>query len=1002
MASLPIPALTAISNIISDYASHHALGHCQLLCKSTLCEYTTITTNGSCITAFELVGMNRFLTDDTQKSYLTGLANDLRDTLRVPHHKVGITYIRDRQRNGTALEEIYRTTKDTIKNLGYDAAHFFDEQIKDLSENCSYERTIIYVNTSTAAARKDTISHPQFLGEDVVIGDMPRLAQNTFIESKNIVQVHQAFCKALASALEDSVSLEKLTADRYLQIVKEEEELISLEQTGWRVKGVGDPCDFALSDTDDDFVAYPPLAYQLVTNNKKKADGDSTIIESNSTFIASIDRDSFSITPLPFSKLLRSISPHIPMRCSFEFETGTEEIVARLDSRKTWLLLLLFSKQSRKVSNAIDELLTYVDKKNGTLLGGTLSVVTWANRLHEVQEYKKEITQALTAWGSPTVQTPTDEFASYAASLPAFSRKPSARNCVQPIESHIATAPVTRPTAPMKAGGICMSSLDGRMFPIDPASSNQPYSLNAITGGMGSGKTVFSSTFNNTFLFGKGCVDLPLMSYLDFGTGVHNYLASIRSWLPESQHYKVELIRFVNKAGNAYNILEPQFGLNQLEEQELAFVSAMLCRIVNGNSTKPVHPKLSSVIDSIVSEFFKQAQRSPLRYESRLAHYVNNENRLHTEINELLADGEIYIPDNKIETWYLIRDELFKLGEQYFDHARFCHRQGSPCLSEIVSLCNSSATIRSTYEVYKTENGDDLIQYIMLSIQTILNRYPHIFNRPSQIDISQARVVGVDLKGVAGTGADEETVATKRLFAMLGKYVAEKNFWREPKDFMEIVPPLYKSMYENIIHIDSAGKKHSFMDEYKQMKSPEMDALVDNSALIARKYGMCITLAAQSPSHLPIETLKLATNLYILKMTQEDAEYLAKTYQLSDSFINTAQRLVGMSSGFGRNILYLGQFNSIKGYVVQILRNHITPSYLWNFSSDNTDEIIKKAAMLRFGVKDAYLRLARRFPKGSAKDDLDNRIKNSKYDAKSLTVEDVILEFIDQLAEVQI
>ncbi len=1002
MGSMPIPAFTALVNAISDQVTHHALGHCQLVTKSTLCKYTTITTNGGCVTAFEIVGMNRFLTPETERSYLQSLSDSVSDVLRVPHHKVGISYVRDRNRNKTTLEDIFSTTTDTIKNLGYEAAHFFEDQIRDLSQNCSYERTILYVVTDSAATRKDSLTHPQYLGKDSVIGDMPRLAQNTFVESKNIVQVHQAFCKTLNSALEDSITLEKLTADRYLQIVKEEEENISLEQTGWRTKGVGDPTDFSLSDTDDDFVAYPPLAYQLVTNNKRKAEGDSTIIESNSRYIATIDRDTFPITPLPFNNLLRSISPHIPLRITFEFETGTEDIMNRLNSRKTWLLLLLFSKQSRQIRSALDELMNYVDKQNGTLLGGTLSVATWAYTLYEAQEYKREITQAITAWGSPSVNSPTSEFAAYSGSLPAFSRKQSARVCVQPLPNHITTSPLTRPTAPMKAGGICMSSLDGRLFPIDSSSSEQPYSLNVITGAMGSGKTVFSSVFNNTFLFGKGSVELPLMSYCDFGSGVHNYLASVKSWLPSDQHYKVELIRFINKQGNAFNILEPQFGLNQLEEQEFAFVSAMICRIVNGNSTTPVHPKLTTVVDDIVREFFIQAQRNPMQYQARIAEYTNNENRLHTEINELLADGTITVPDNKVKTWYLIRDELFQLGKKFFDHARFCHRQGSPNLSAVANLCYSSTNLRSTYEPYKTENGDELIQYIRLSIQSLMGRFQHIFSKASQIDISQARIIGVDLKGVAGNGADEETIATKRLFAMLGKYVAEKNFWRDPEDFMKLVPQLYKDMYRRIIAIDSASKKHSFMDEYKQMKSPEMDALTDNTALIARKYGMCMTLSSQSPMHIPIESLKLASNLYILKMTQEDAQYLQKTYHLSDSFINHAQRVVGMSSGFGRTILYMGQFNNVKGVVVQLLRNHITPSYLWNFASDSTDELLKEAARLRFGVKDAYRRLASLFPSGSAKSELDRRIKNSKFDARSLTTEEVILEFTDQLAHVQL
>ncbi|MHC5780246.1 hypothetical protein [Aliivibrio fischeri] len=788
------------------------------------------------------------------------------------------------------------------------------------------------------------------------------------------------------------------------RIIKEEEELVALNQTNWRAKGIGDECDFALAENDEDFVTYPPLAWQLITNDKERASGDSSIIESNSNYIATIDREYFPIAPEPFSKLLRSISSHIPLRCAYEFETGTEEIINRLSAKKTWLMFFLFSKASRNIDAAINELTHYAEKDNGTLLGGALSVATWASSLDKTKEYKKEITQALTSWGSTTVKTPDCIFSSYSSTLPAFTRKPSARNCVQALKKHIITSPITRPAAPMETGGICMSSLDGRLFPVDPATPNQNYSLNAITGGMGSGKTVFSAIFNNTFVFGKGNHNLPLIGYMDFGSGVENYISALRNWLPKEQHYKVELIQFLNQVGNAFNILEPQFGLNQLEEQEQAFAAAFLCRVVNGTSNQSVHAKLADVMEAIISELFKTYQESPTIYTERLGVYSGSETQLHTEIQELLNSEQIIIKDTERKSWYLIRDKLYELGEQYFSHARFCHRQGSPCLTELMQLLTSNTTLRSRFLTYKTPAGDSIIEYITISLDTLLSRFSKIFAYPSQIDISQARVIGVNLKGVTGNSSDAETVNTKKLFGMLGKYVAEKNFWREPKSFMPLVPPLYKKMYERLIALDTSMKKHSFGDEYKQYKSEEMDSLLDNSALIARKYGLAITIASQSVLHLPPEMLKLTTNLYILEMTNDDAKYLAKTYSLSESFISEASRIVGISdaSGFGRNLLYIGRFKAIKGYVVQVLRNQITPAYLWNFASDAEDEMIKSLAITRYGVRDAYLRLAKLFPSGSALKTIDTRLKNSKFDSKRLTKEDIILELVSQLSEISL
>lgn len=51
---LAIPSLNAITSLISDQLSHHALGHCQLLTKSNVCEYTVITTNGGVLPHLKL------------------------------------------------------------------------------------------------------------------------------------------------------------------------------------------------------------------------------------------------------------------------------------------------------------------------------------------------------------------------------------------------------------------------------------------------------------------------------------------------------------------------------------------------------------------------------------------------------------------------------------------------------------------------------------------------------------------------------------------------------------------------------------------------------------------------------------------------------------------------------------------------------------------------------------------------------------------------------------
>ncbi|ELP5729324.1 hypothetical protein QTV44_002591 [Vibrio vulnificus] len=1001
--NLNLPSFTAITNTISDWVSAHSFGYCQFLAPSVHDKYTLIATDGACLTAYEMVGMPRYLTNDTELDFIDQVERDTVNILRTPNHKIDLMFVRDPERTSVQLDDIFRAAQDTATRLGINAQHFFEEQKKDLNANCAYERAILVITTTAAEAKDNQQEVITLNDEKIIIESMPKEAQSTLKESLSLVQAHRAFCSNFHATLKPHIALKELTADDYLQSIKEEEELLPLTQTRWRTKRSGDDIDIALHSNEEDFITHPPLSYQLITNDKTRLKEDQSLLEGNSKVFATIDREYFPIDAAPFSRLFTQLKPTTPIRLCFSFELGTEQLINKLASRQTFLLLFLFSKQSRNIDASIRNIIDYAEVENKALLEGRLTIMTWGNSIEQAKENKREIYQAATAWGSQTMRTPTDTFKAYYSTLPAFVKTPSARPCIQPAFKHITQQPITRPVAPMTTGGMCTSSLDGRLFPIDPATETQAYSLNVIMGSMGSGKTVFAAIYNNTYIFGKGNAELPLMAYIDYGSGVHNYTRALKNWLSTEEQYKVACLRLSNTRGNAYNILEPQFGLSVLEEQERAFAKSFVTRLVMGSSERPIHEQISAVISAIIETTFKEYAQYPLHYESRIAIYVKGEERLHSEIEELIQKGALTISETEQKSWYAIRDKLWDYNkEKYFAHARFCHRQGSPTLMHLLKVCQQHAGLKQQFEVYKTPTNDPLLAYIATSLESMIQQFDYVLAYASQIDVSQARVVGIDLKGVTGEGSDAETIKTRRLFGMLAKQIASKNFWREPDEFMNLVPERYREMYSRIVKIDMAIKKHEFIDEYKQHKSPELDSLLDNQALVQRKYNMATTLAMQQFSHAPEGFLELATNVYALSLAESDAKLIQQRYTLTNSFISEAMRLTGGTTGFGRTILYIGKFKRISGYVVQLLRNQITSSLLWNFASGQDDENIKAMARRRYGEKQAFLKLAKAFPSGSADSEIEEKINNSKYSRVKQTKEDIILEIVDKLANVEV
>lgn len=997
--NLSLPSFTTIANLVGDTLQENSYSHCNILCPSSNNPNVILNMDGSVFTAYEVIGTQRYLTPETEFDHIQAVQHLVEATLRNPHHKLGIMYVRDPNRTRPQLDEIFRPTIDTIRRLDMEAEHFFESQKNDLEKNCSFEKVLLIITTTQGAA-KDSANNDEYALADrpIVVSDTPMLAQDPSRESQDIMQEHQAFLNDLGGKLKKYLGLVELSSEQYFKCLKEEEDLISLNRTRWESKHLDTPIDLTLNYNESDFVTHPPYAYQIVTDDKQFQDKITNIVRSGDYYLSSLDREYMNIDPnVTFQDLFKNIDSRLPFRAYFELETGTDAITRELSARQTYLVLFKVSVRGRRIDRAIRNLLFEARDNHRTLLKGTMSIATWATNIEDVKSQKRDLKQALLSWGSPTVRTPSSLSKGYFSTLPSFAKKQSARPCVQLDDRHLRTLPITRPATPNRSGAICLSSSDGKLYPINVASSEQDYSVNAIIGAMKSGKTVFAATLNNSILLAEGNADLPLMSYLDFGSGVVNYIRSVKSWLPKHHHHKLECVVMRNEEGNATNILEPQFGLSRLESQEREFAIQFLSRIINGESEKSVSGQLGSILARLINAFLDEKQANPLTYEKRIGFYVKEELTLHREINALLNDGTIKILPSERNAWYTIRDKLFQLDkEKYFAHARFAHRQGSGDLRDFVSFMRQSPVVQESLSGIAVEIGGNtaLCDYIITALESTIMRFDSILGRKSQIDISQAKVIGIDAKPIL---REVNEPAMRMAFALLAKQLGSRNFWRDPNTFMSYVPDIYQEHYKEVLASEANIRKHDFTDEYAQFKSKELDSILNNSVFIARKYNLCITVAAQLAEHIPEQFLSLASNVFVMSASPKCSDILQGIFKLSNSLKSEMARKLKHSDGFGRLLLYIGKFDKFEGYVVQMLRNQITPSYLWNFSSDENDETIKALARMKYGERSAFQRLAKAYPNGSIVQEIERLISDTTLSDTPLTTKDAINSILESL-----
>lgn len=950
----------------SDVFHRNAYSYCQILSKSTFDSDTLIGKDGQCISIFEISGNFKYLTDETELYFIEDLHDQIDSQCRQAHYELDFHFVRDKERTLPELNRSFSPAENSIQRMGLKSGNVLRNQKLDLAENCAFEKFLFIITTRPSLVpNAEKIAPPRICKEKLSSSDIPVANQAIYSESKAIVDSHTSFRETIKSSFSNYIDLTLLDQNEALRSILEEIEHANLSEVDFIDHN--NDFDLAYSPTELTYFSQPPLAYQLMREPLLQTK-DSSIYEREGRFYAPLQRDWFPINPTTFSKLFNTLNISTPFRFNYSMKLGTSELKSALNSKKSLLNFFFFSPSINENRDAVDNLIDLVNNHNVTLAAGTLSLCTWASTLEKAQSNKKDLKQALMAWGNTISSAPLDKARGFVSTIPAYTEKKVGRPCIQPLYKHMLNLPITRPCQPMKTGGMCLSSLDGRPFPIHNRPSNQNYILNLIVGGMGGGKTVFASILNDSFVWGEGNEVIPLIGYLDWGSGVENYIKSLKGWLPENRQHEAICITMKIKAGYAINFFEPSFGFTRLVEEEHRFALSFITRMVNGTRKEPVHSQVGDVISEAIRLMFEELTDNPIPYANRALRYAGIEEQLHGDISRLLSNGDISFEAHEKASWWNVRDKLYSLDkDKYFAHARFAHRQGAPTLRYFLENITRNQSLAEKYDEFLVD-GKPIMKYLKASIGGILERYDDVFGFPSQIDVSQARVIGVNLQNVVGSGTDSETVNTSKLFSMLGKYLITKNFWREPEDFLPQVPPLYRELYEYIIKRDMSGDKHQLIDEFKKCTSDEMEALVEGDVLVGRKYRLATSLAMQMIKHSPSGIRALASNIYVLDMTDEDAKILKDTFDMSPNFIFKAKNLLAKPyNGFGRVMLFIGKYTNMNGTVIQLLRNYITPSYLWHFSNDQIDVDIKELVEKRFGDERGYELLAKRFPSGTIK-----------------------------------
>ena len=244
-------------------------------------------------------------------------------------------------------------------------------------------------------------------------------------------------------------------------------------------------------------------------------------------------------------------------------------------------------------------------------------------------------------------------------------------------------------------------------------------------------------------------------------------------------------------------------------------------------------------------------------------------------------------------------------------------------------------------------------------------------------------MVSLDLDEAAprGGGPAEKTTA---IVYMLARFVLGKDFYLNP-DILPLIPDDYRAHHEVRIRRIRETPKRLIADEFHRTKnSPIIRDQFKTDMREGRKWGIQIALSSQLLDDFDEDMIGLATGYWIMGVNADRDAYKAKKiFGLSDSACDAILNdLRGPGPG-GAPFLAVLQLKD--GKHEHLLVNTLGPIECWAYSTTAEDVSLRTRLYAVLGAVEARKRLARRFPGGSAKSEIERRVEERAERGESTT-----------------
>ena len=661
----------------------------------------------------------------------------------------------------------------------------------------------------------------------------------------------------------------------------------------------------------------------------------------------------------PFAELLERLEA-FPFRLSMLIEGGGLQAMGAKVARICSSFLAFSSDESLKVRDSMDEV-GAVAADAQAVVRFRVSVATWVEREEggdALLRRMSRVRQLLEGWGecvfSPLVGDGLEALCGTIAGFACGSTAPSA---YAPFRDVLALWPVGRPAPLSETADHVFRSPDNKMLPFS-YTGGEDYGFELIHGIPGRGKSVLMNCLTMAHLL-QG-TSLPLAVTIDIGPSSSGLISLIRDALPASRAKEAGWFRLRMTPEFAMNPCDTPLGCRKPLGSGRIFLENLLGLIVTPAGDEGVPDGMRELIGPTIDAVYEM--RSDQEAGAEPHAYTPGRDR---EVDEVLARYGCLLPERPL--WWDVVDALFEA--RALDAAGRAQRYAVPVLLDFVSAVREPS-VQGLVRNARYRGGGECVTDAFIRIVTSLSKSWVSMFQPTAFDVGDARVVAVDLSEVAPTGsseADRQTAA----FYMLARQALTRDWWTGP-DEMEGVPERYRDWHvARARTLREAPKRIAFDEFHRTAGARAVRAQVERDVREARKMRVRLVLASQRLEDFGAALVELANRYWILGAggSAKEVESLSEVFGLSQSVADVVRHDLNGPGPDGAPALLIA--GDGRGRFEQVVVNVPGPIELWALTTSPRDVALRDRVRERLMPAAARAALARRFPDGTARQEIE-------------------------------